>query len=89
MGDRISKTCRQISIFLAVTALAITTSRFASAGEDREHQHEDLGPGCASHRRAIAHRAGGRAESPIRREDAPIPCVSNTGLRTGESPREY
>ncbi len=85
MGNKISLTRKQIPIFLVVGALAIATSRLAVAGDSRGHEHEDLGPGCAPDRRAIAHRAGGRAESPTGREDSrPIPCVSDTGLRTGE-----
>jgi hypothetical protein len=86
-GTRI---CKGIMMLSAIVALAIVTSRSAVAGNDRERGREDLGPGCAPDRPAIAHRADGLAErskgeNAGGEEDAsPIPCLSNTGLRTGE-----
>ncbi len=48
---------------------------------------DDLGPGCAPDRPAIAHHAGGViVESPKGKAHAPapIPCVTSTGWRTSE-----
>ena len=59
---------------LAVTTPATTPSAFAK---------DDLGPGCAPDRPAIAHHAGGVLAGTD--EEAPIPCSTATGFRTSEA----
>jgi hypothetical protein len=45
---------------------------------------DDLGPGCAPDRPAIAHYAGGVLAPTPKGEKAPIPCATATGFRTFE-----
>lgn len=70
-----------VAMALAICALVAPPAAFA---EDGEHEHSKLGPGCAPHRLAIAHHAGGVIAHPDEDERAPIPCVNATGWRTAE-----
>jgi hypothetical protein len=65
-------------IVSTVIAIAVAPAAFA------DDEGGELGPGCARDRPAVPHHAGGHRVRHGSREEAPIPCVSNTGLRTGE-----
>src|ERR1700674_1937207 len=90
MRSKLSQICKGISMLLAIAALAMATAQLAAAGDDRERGRQDSGPGCAPHPPAKPPPAGGLGER-IKDENVewkeharPIPCVSSTGLRTGE-----
>ncbi len=70
---------------LVCGVVAIVISRPASARDNREDKEANLGPGCNADRPAIAHDAGAIVVRPPRgRNEAPIPCTTNTQFRTGE-----
>ena len=82
-------TANQESLPYALLARLATVAAmvFASAAsaKDVPHEKHELGPGCAPHRPAIAHHAGGLPASPGKHERAPVPCSVNTGWRTSET----
>ena len=67
-----------------LAVLSLLTSAVAFAKDDKHDG--DLGPGCAPDRPAIAHHAGGVLvqEPHGKAHQAPIPCSTSTGWRTGE-----
>jgi len=90
MHGQFSRTRKVKSMLVVIGVLATAVERHAVAGEDRGRGRENLGPGCDPNRTAIAHHAGGvaaqRRDEDRRGDDRtrPIPCVTSTGLRTGE-----
>lgn len=76
LGSRISTTV-VAALLLALVGLRVSTTAFAK-------DEGGLGPGCASDRPAIAHRANGIRVVLGQRANAPIPCSTNTGYRTSE-----
>jgi hypothetical protein len=70
-------------VILAVALIGLTPIWLAAAPVPQE-QGVGLGPGCAPDRPAITHHAGGVKVDAPRATDAPIPCVTMTGLRVGE-----
>jgi hypothetical protein len=68
---------------MLATAIALTSA----AADDPGNGHQNLGPGCAPDRPAVAHRAGGVIAvdpSGKNHDPAPIPCYTKTGWRTSE-----
>src|ERR1700722_308786 len=63
------------AIALAITAFFSAPAAFAK---------DDLGPGCAPDRPAVAHRAGGVLLHGDNNESTVIPCSTATGWRTSE-----
>jgi hypothetical protein len=71
----------------AIGAMLVTAITMAPAlADDQGHGHQNLGPGCAPDRPAVAHHAGGVLATlpPGQAKKAPIPCSTATGWRTGE-----
>ena len=65
----------------ALTIIALAAAPAALADDERE----ELGPGCAPDRPAVAHHAGGVIVEPPRGAPRLIPCSTNTGWRTSET----
>jgi hypothetical protein len=69
-------------VVMCSIAIALTPAR----ADDRGDGHQNLGPGCAPDRPAIAHHASGVLANlpPGQAKKAPIPCLTNTGWNTQE-----
>jgi hypothetical protein len=70
--------------YASLLAVLSLTSAVAFAEDDKHNGH--LGPGCDPDRPAVAHHAGGNIvkEPHGKNHQAPIPCSTSTGWRTGE-----
>ncbi len=72
-----------VSIILAMALAGLAPAQLVAAPIPQE-QGAGMGPGCAPERTAIAHGVGGvKVDAPGGME-APIACVTKTGLLTGE-----
>src|SRR5215472_7537311 len=72
---------KRIYPLTALTIIALAAGPAVLADDERE----DLGPGCAPDRPAVAHHAGGVIVEPPRGGPRLIPCSTNTGWRTSET----
>jgi hypothetical protein len=85
-GKRIEPPAIRLSLhrssLIGLAAMAFAVATLANA--PGAFAKDDLGPGCAPDRPAIAHHAGGITVRPDKEERAPIPCVTSTGWRTSE-----
>jgi hypothetical protein len=72
------------TVILAIAATGLTQSCTRSPSAPAA-SHSTGTNGCAPDRPAIAHRVGGvKVENPQAKE-APVPCITKTGMRTGEA----